>query len=170
MTDVSHGEFWVDPHLNWPGGFPYDVVNRQLAQAGAAPLSPMSTGREVLDAMYSVMGREARDALDQLRHPSSRMCVDFFMYACPPAPNSPFDPTLWERPVPFEVPDFTPLAVIPIDYNAAIEVPARVEGCPSPGPVLPAEPLTLPPIDLGPLPPSVPSFLQGFIETGPSTP
>ena len=67
-----------DPELKWNGPFPYDVL-------AAAGLTPHSTMREVKDASFVLMARDAmtpevRAAWDELRLTPRRLLADFFLY------------------------------------------------------------------------------------------
>ncbi|HSS52637.1 MAG TPA: hypothetical protein VLX28_27150 [Thermoanaerobaculia bacterium] len=75
-----------DPLLRWSGRFPYEV----LAGAG---VTPDSTIREILDASFDLMAQgrmtaETRQAWDELRLPSRRLVVDFFLYTADPPRES----------------------------------------------------------------------------------
>ncbi|MFO1432351.1 MAG: hypothetical protein U1F76_19775 [Candidatus Competibacteraceae bacterium] len=66
-----------DPEMNWPGGFPYDV----LAPAGIDSESSMKAVRECRG--YFIKQRQmdkVRSAYDALGGIQNRLFIDFFLY------------------------------------------------------------------------------------------
>lgn len=160
-----------DPHLPWPGVFPYDRLNAALARMGRPVLGTDATSRQVHDAFFDLMaaGRPAgedRAAWDDLRLAERRLLVDFFLYEVPEPTAEALDPERWTLPIPLDTPDFRLLADEKVDL-AALAVPPTLPPTPPPQP-LPAEPMeaAAPPLDLGDLCPDLELYLRPDDEPG----
>jgi hypothetical protein len=125
-----------DPHLAWDNPFPYEALSSALVSRGCAPVTPDSTIAEIKAAFFDVMDAQSdpvvRHAWDELRIPTTRLAVDFFLYPCSDDHDA-FD-GLSAVELPAYLPDFRELA--------------HVEMEPPPEPPIIREP---PPLDIGPV-------------------
>lgn len=119
---------WKDPLLNWPGGFPYDVLHE-------VSITPDSTMSEVLDASFELMAQgamteQARAAWDELRFVDRRQVVDFFLYQMAPASEIEADAAPWRAAMERE---FRALDLASFDPGLTDDLPDELTRWPLPG-------------------------------------
>jgi hypothetical protein len=86
----------MDPYLPWPGGLPYERLNRRLQSIGHVGIGPESTVREIHDLLFDLMqlGDTTGDdqlAWNELQQLGKRLIMDFFLYQVPIPARGPDD-------------------------------------------------------------------------------
>jgi hypothetical protein len=158
MSEHKPERLIKDRHLPWPSSFPYERLNARLQAVGHFGVGPGSTSREIQDALFDLMGsggstQEDRQAWDELRLTARRLLVDFLLYRAHEPDDEFFGPSLWERPMPVQMPSLAALADVPIDLDQALETPGAMDPGRLPGPVpIDPDPISVPPLDIGPVP------------------
>lgn len=161
-----------DPHLPWTGPFPYEHLSACLRACGAALIGPASTAGQVRDAFFDLMAggqpsNAARAAWDSLRQIDQRLVIDFLMYELPSCDLDEIAEALAACDMPVHVPDFGMLAAALPPDALSLLAPERVTDVAAPPPyAIPVSMLTVPPVDLGPVPFDILTILEDDSEPG----